>query len=160
MPNPKVTVGSLLDRLRGTLQLEEIEPGTGLDRAVGNAEVSSPGIVLAGYVKRFSSERLQVLGETEITYLASLAPADRKKILELFFSFPIPAVFVTKGQRLPAGLRETASAAGVPLIMTRLKTAEFYRRIKPVLEMEFAPTVSLHGSLADVFGVGVFFSGK
>jgi len=160
MPNQKVTVGSLLDRLRGTLQLEEIEPGMGLGRAVGNAEVSSPGIVLAGYVKRFSAERLQVLGETEITYLESLTAAERKKILELFFSFPIPAVFVTKGQRLPAGLKEIARAAGVPLITTRLKTAEFYRRIKPVLEMEFAPTVSLHGSLADVFGVGLFFTGK
>jgi len=160
MPNPRVTVGSLLDRLRDTLQLEEMEPGTGLDRAVGNAEVSSPGIVLAGYVKRFSAERLQVLGETEITYLTSLTPVERKKILELFFSFPIPAVFVTKGQRLPVGLKEAANAAGVPVIRTKLKTAEFYRRIKPVLEMEFAPTVSLHGSLADVFGVGLFFTGK
>src|SRR5881394_4097751 len=160
MPNPQVTVGSLLDRLRGTLQLEEIEPGTGLDRPVGNAEVSSPGIVLAGYVKRFSAERLQVLGETEITYLASLSTGERKKILELFFSFPIPAVFVTKGQRLPTGLKETAAATGVPLIRTKLKTAEFYRRIKPVLEMEFAPTIALHGSLADVFGVGLFFTGK
>jgi HPr kinase/phosphorylase len=101
-----------------------------------------------------------VLGETEVTYLASLASADRKRILELFFSFPIPAVFVTKGQRLPTGLKEIASAAGIPLIRTKLKTAEFYRRIKPVLEMEFAPTASLHGSLADVFGVGLFFTGK
>ena len=159
MPSPKVTVGQLLDRLRGTLQLEEIEPGTGLDRPVGNAEVSSPGIVLAGYVKRFSAERLQVLGETEITYLTSLDAQERKRILELFFSFPIPAVFVTKGQRLPVGLKEAASAAGIPLIRTKLKTAEFYRRIKPVLEMEFAPTATLHGSLADVFGVGLFFTG-
>jgi HPr kinase/phosphorylase len=159
MPSPKVTVGQLLDRLRGTLQLEEIEPGTGLDRPVGNAEVSSPGIVLAGYVKRFSAERLQVLGETEITYLMSLDTQERKRILELFFSFPIPAVFVTKGQRLPTGLKETASAAGIPLIRTKLKTAEFYRRIKPVLEMEFAATATLHGSLADVFGVGLFFTG-
>jgi HPr kinase/phosphorylase len=159
MPSPKVTVGQLLDRLRGTLQLEEIEPGTGLDRPVGNAEVSSPGIVLAGYVKRFSAERLQVLGETEITYLMSLDAQERKRILELFFSFPIPAVFVTKGQRLPPGLKETASAAGIPLVRTNLKTAEFYRRIKPVLELEFAPTATLHGSLADVFGVGLFFTG-
>ena len=159
MPAPKVTVGQLLDRLRGTLQLEEIEPGMGLDRAIGNPEVSSPGLVLAGYVERFSAERLQVLGETEITYLGSLSAADRKKILELFFSFPIPAVFVTKGQKLPGGLKDISAAAGVPLILTSLKTAEFYRRIKPVLEMEFAPTVSLHGSLADVFGVGLFFTG-
>ncbi len=160
MVSRKVTVAQLLDRLRGTLQLEEIDPGTGLDRIVENAEVSSPGLVLAGYVERFSAGRLQVLGETEITYLASLAVAQRKKILELFCSFPIPAVFITKGQRLPAGLRETASEAEIPLIRTKLKTAEFYRRIKPVLEMEFAPTVSLHGSLADVFGVGLFFAGK
>jgi HPr kinase/phosphorylase len=156
----QVTVGQLLDRLRGTLQLEEMQPGLGVERVVGNAEVSSPGLVLAGYVERFSAERLQVLGETEITYLSSLSVEKRKKILELFFSFPIPAVFVTKGQRLPVGLREAADASGVPLIRTKLKTAEFYRRIKPVLEMEFAPTVSLHGSLADVFGVGLFFSGK
>ena len=160
MPPVKVTVGQLLDRLRSSLQLEEIEPGTGHDRSVGNAEVSSPGLVLAGYVKRFSAERLQVLGETEITYLASLNPSARREILDLFFSFPIPAVFITKGQRLPLGLKEFAANAGVPLIRTRLKTAEFYRRIKPVLEMEFAPTVSLHGSLADVFGVGLFFTGK
>jgi len=157
---PRVTVGQLLERLRAPLQLEEIEPGTGHDRAVGNAEVSGPGLVLAGYVKRFSAERLQVLGETEITYLSSLPSPERKQILELFFSFPIPAVFVTKGQRLPNGLREIASEAGIPVIRSKLKTAEFYRRIKPVLEMEFAPTVSLHGSLADVFGVGLFFTGK
>ena len=160
MPQAKVTVGQLLDRLRGSLQLEEIEPGTGHDRSVGNAEVSSPGLVLAGYVKRFSAQRLQVLGETEITYLASLNPSARREVLDLFFSFPIPAVFITKGQRLPLGLKEVAANAGVPLIRTKLKTAEFYRRIKPVLEMEFAPTVSLHGSLADVFGVGLFFTGK
>jgi HPr kinase/phosphorylase len=160
MPAPKVTVGQLLDRLRASLQLEEMAPGSGRDRIVGNPEVSSPGLVLAGYVKRFSAERLQVLGETEITYLQSLSAVDRKKVLELFFSFPIPAVFVTKGQRLPAGLKEFASASGVPLIRTKLKTAEFYRRIKPVLEMEFAPTVTLHGSLTDVFGVGLFFTGK
>ena len=160
MPPVKVTVGLLLDRLRNSLQLEEIEPGSGHDRSVGNPEVSSPGLALAGYVKRFSAERLQVFGETEITYLASLDPSARRELLDQFFSFPIPAVFITKGQRLPLGLKEFAKNAGVPLIRTKLKTAEFYRRIKPVLEMEFAPTVSLHGSLADVFGVGLFFTGK
>ncbi|MBA3466749.1 MAG: HPr(Ser) kinase/phosphatase [Gemmatimonadaceae bacterium] len=160
LKTPTLTVGQLLERLRGTLQLEELEPGVGLDRPVGNAEVSSPGLVLAGYVERFAAERLQVLGETEITYLASLAVAERRRILDLFFSFPIPAVFVTKGQRLPSGLRVSASAGGVPVIRTKLKTAEFYRRVKPVLELEFAPTTSLHGSLADVFGVGLFFTGQ
>jgi len=144
----------------GPLAMSSAVTAPGLQRIATSHSTSPPGLVLAGYVKRFSAQRLQVLGETEITYLASLNPSARREILDLFFSFPIPAVFITKGQRLPLGLKEFAANAGVPLIRTKLKTAEFYRRIKPVLEMEFAPTVSLHGSLADVFGVGLFFTGK
>jgi HPr kinase/phosphorylase len=131
-----------------------------MDREVPSAEISSPGLVLAGYVERFMPTRLQVLGETEITYLASLNPTERKRILDLFFSFKLPGVFVSKGQRLPGGLKESAAASGTALMRTKLKTAEFYRRVKPVLETEFAPTATLHGSLADVFGVGLFFTGK
>jgi len=157
---PRVTVGQLLERLRAPLQLEEIEPGTGHDRAVGNAEVSGPGLVLAGYVKRFSAERLQVLGETEITYLKSLEPDVRRRNLERFFSFPIPCVFITKGQEPGPDLCDLAAASDVALIRSRLKTNEFYNRLKPWLEEEFAPTTNVHGSLADVFGVGLLFVGR
>lgn len=155
----KISIAQLFDRLKESLQLEDIGNGIGMEREVPSAEVSSPGLVLAGYVERFSPTRLQVLGETEITYLASLTAAERRRILELFFSFKIPGVIVSKGQRLPAGLKEIAAASGTALMRTKLKTAEFYRRIKPVLETEFAPTTTLHGSLADVFGVGLFFTG-
>ncbi len=156
----KITIAQLYDRLQDSLQLEDIGNGIGMDRVVPSADISSPGLVLAGYVERFSPTRLQVLGETEITYLASLSASERKRILELFFSFKIPGVIVSKGQRLPAGLKECAAASGTALMRTKLKTAEFYRRIKPVLETEFAPTTTLHGSLADIFGVGLFFTGK
>jgi HPr kinase/phosphorylase len=157
--NP-VTVRQLLERSGASLQLEDLGEGRGLDRVIPGAEVSSPGLALAGYVDRFVGERLQILGETEITYLASLDAAHRKAILESFFNFPLPAVIVTKGQELPEGLAEAAAKTGVPLLRTRFKTAEFYRRVKPVLESEFAPTMTLHGSLADVFGVGLFFTGR
>ena len=140
--------------------LQDMGGGVGFDRAVPNADISSPGLALAGYVGRFVADRLQVLGETEVTYLNSLDAARRREILALFFSFPLPGVFVTKGQRLPEGLAEGAKEAGVALLRTTLKTADFYRAIKPVLEELFAPTSTLHGSLADVFGVGLFFTGQ
>jgi HPr kinase/phosphorylase len=85
---------------------------------------------------------------------------ERRSILGTFFSFPIPAVFITKGQQPPPEMVELAGAAGVPIIGSRLKTNEFYTRIKPWLEEEFAPTTTLHGSLADVFGVGLLFVGR
>ena len=155
-----LTVGQFLDRAGESLSLADIGGGIGLERVIPNSDVSSPGLALAGYVDRFVAERLQVLGETEITYLTSLADAERSRILSGFFGFDMPAVIVTKGQDPPGGLREAAAASRVPLLRTNLKTAEFYRRIKPVLEEEFAETTTLHGSLADVFGVGLFFTGK
>ena len=154
------TVARLFERMEDILQLERIGKPVALDREIKGPEVSSPGLVLAGYVERFPVHRLQVLGETEITYLASLPDADRVRILTLFFSYPVPCVFITKNQELPLGLAEGAGAAGVPLLRTKLKTNEFYRRIKPVLEEVFAPTTTLHGSLADVYGVGLLFIGK
>jgi HPr kinase/phosphorylase len=157
---PKLTVGRLIERMRETLELEHDAATDGLDRAIENPNVSSPGLVLAGYIDRFPARRLQVLGETEITYLKSLDPAVRRQHLETFFSFPIPCVFVTKAQEPGADLRELAAAAGVAVLRSRLKTNEFYSRIKPWLEEEFAPTMNLHGSLSDIFGVGLLFVGR
>lgn len=156
---PKLTVGRLLERIAEPLQLEHFRETNGLDRLIENPDVSSPGLALAGYVKRFPAERLQVLGETEVTYLKSLDTPTRRAHLETFFSFPIPCVFITKYQDPTADLLELAAKAGVGVIRTRLKTNEFYTRLKPWLEEEFAPTTNLHGSLADVFGVGLLFVG-
>ena len=155
----KLTVGRLVERLRDVLALEPFD-SNGLDRDITSSNVSSPGLVLAGYVERFPAHRLQVFGETEISYLTSRPDDERRKILGTFFSFPIPAVFVTKGQRPPVEMIEFAATAGVPIIGSRLKTNEFFTRIKPWLEEEFAPTTTLHGSLCDVFGVGLLFIGR
>jgi len=156
----KLTVGRLIERMRETLELEHDAATDGLDRLIESPNVSSPGLVLAGYFDRFPSRRLQVLGETEITYLKSLDPEVRRQHLTTFFSFKIPCVFVTKGQTPGDDLRALAAAAGVAVICSRLKTNEFYTRIKPWLEEEFAPTTNLHGSLSDIFGVGLLFVGR
>lgn len=154
------TVGELYERLAAPLRLEDLGGGVGMDRVVPGPDISSPGLALAGYVGRFVSDRLQVLGETEVTYLNSLPEERRREVIDLFCSFHLPVVFITKGQEPPQGLLDAALAAGTPLISTALKTADFYRGIKPVLEDLFAPSATLHGSLADVYGVGLFFTGR
>jgi HPr kinase/phosphorylase len=156
----KTTVREIFELLRTELLLEAIGKDRGMDRAAESTELASPGLVLAGYVGRFPAARLQVLGETEISYLKSLAPDARKGVLERYFSFPIPCVFVTKAQQLPGGLLEIAESNGVPTFRSALRTADFYRIAKPILEAHLAPSETLHGSLADVFGVGLLFVGR
>ena len=157
---PNLTMRHFLDRLRDVAGLTQVEGTDGLDRPIRSPNISSPGLVLAGYVERFPANRIQVLGETEITYLASLSSADRRKILKTFFAFPIPGAVITKGQRPSTEMVEEAIAAGVSLLVTTLKTNDFYSKAKPWLEEEFAPTTNLHGSLADVFGVGLLMVGR
>ena len=154
-----VTVGKLIERLKAPLQLEQLGGTDGHEREIENPDVSSPGLALAGYVGRFTAQRVQILGETEITYLSTLSESERRRILMQFFAFPIPCVFITKGLEAVTPLVDLAVAANVPVLRSPLKTAEVYRRLKPVMEELFAPSSTLHGSLADVFGVGVLFTG-
>ena len=156
----QIKIRDLLARKGDPLELEPLTGDAGLDRVIPNPEASSPGLVLAGFTARFVGDRLHVLGETEISYLNSLAPERRRAALETFFSFDLPGVVVTKGQDPPPELLELARGKGVAVIRTRLKTAEFFRRLRPFLDAVFAAATTVHGSLADVFGVGLLFTGR
>lgn len=155
----KLTVDELLRAKKESLALELLTDGRGLVREITNPDISSPGLVLTGYSERFPSERVQVLGETEVSFLESLADDRRRTAIEAFLSFDIPVIFITKGQEAPEPLIEVANQVGTPVVLSGLKTSEFYTRIKPFLEERFAPTTTMHGSLADVYGVGLLFVG-
>ena len=155
-----LTVSDLVAQKGGVLQLEILTGDVGLDRPIRVPQVSSPGLVLAGYLKRFPAKRVHVLGETEVEYLRSLSVEDRRKSWEGLINFDLPCIFVTKGQRLPKELAPMAKQRGIPLLRSKLSTAEFYQRLTPYLAEIFAPRTKIHGSLADVFGVGLLFMGR
>ncbi len=156
----ELTVQDLLDRKEESLELSLVAGASGVDRVIPGPETGSPGLVLTGYTERFPEGRIQVLGETEITYLRSRTDEERARSVELLLGFDIPVLFVTKGLEPPVELVEEADEVGIPLVVTGLKTGEFFRRIKPYLEQAFAPRTSIHGSLADVYGVGLLFVGR
>ena len=156
----KLSVEELYNRKRQALELELLTPHCSLRRDVASATVSSPGLVLAGFTDRFLRGRLQVLGETEIRYLQSLDPQRQREVIEAFIKLQMPAVFVTKQLDVPPALITVAEEEGVPVLRSRLKTADFYRRLQPFLADQFAPMTTAHGSLADVYGVGLLFVGR
>lgn len=155
-----LTVNDLVGRKHDVLQLEVLTGDVGLDHVISVPEVSSPGLVLAGFTQRFLSKRMHVLGETEVEYLRSLSDDDRRTKWAAFISFDLPCVFVTKGQQFPDDLIDAARDQGIPVLRSKLSTSEFYRRLTPYMAEVFAPATKLHGSLADVYGVGLLFVGR
>ncbi|HSH75210.1 MAG TPA: hypothetical protein VLA09_05985, partial [Longimicrobiales bacterium] len=117
------------------MELELLNAGVGLDRATDDPDVTSPGLALAGHTGRVPSGRMWVFGETEMTYLATLAEQDARGRLNALFSFGVPAAFVTKGQAVPDFFLAVATSHGVPVLRSGKTTKEFYRRLKPYLEV-------------------------
>lgn len=155
-----LTVEEFYDTKRESLGLELLTDPASLSRVIESPTVSNPGLVLAGYTDRFPGGRIQVLGETEIDFLRSITSDELHGALTSFFTLDMPAVIVTKGQDVPPLVVELANRHGVPVIRTRLKTGEFYRRVQPYLEERLAPSTVMHGSMADVYGVGLLFIGR
>jgi HPr kinase/phosphorylase len=153
-------IQEILDVKRETLRLELLTPEVSLERTARDPDVSSPGLALAGFRGRVTEGRMWVFGQTEMEYVASLDPGEARERLDMLFSYDVPAVFVSKGQEVPPFFLEAAVRAGIPVIRSHESTKDFYRRIKPYLEAQLAPASNLHGSLADVYGVGLLFVGE
>ena len=101
-------VRDLLERKRDVLSLELLTDEEGLDRPIPSPDVSSPGLALAGYTERFVSDRIQVLGETEIAFLSSLPDDECSRALDGVLACEVPCLIITKGQDPPEALTRAA----------------------------------------------------
>jgi HPr kinase/phosphorylase len=157
---PKLTVEALYEDKRQSLALELLND-VDLDRPIEDPSLSSPGLVLSGYDGRVVPGRLQIMGETEVAFLRSRSNhSELEAALDRLFSIHMPAVVVTKNLDVASEFLDAALRHGVPVLRTSLKTGDFYRRIQPYLEGMFAPTTTVHGSMADVYGVGLLIVGR
>jgi HPr kinase/phosphorylase len=130
-----------------------------LQSEIINNEVSRPGLVLCGFTKLFAYDRTLIFGETEIVYLENLTGEELKNNIETLCSFDIPCMVISKGLEPPKMLIEVANRCGHPILGTTLGTQKFHRLLASYLEQYFAPQTFIHGTLADVYGVGLLYTG-
>jgi HPr kinase/phosphorylase len=156
---PMLTVRSLLDESSG-LRLVLLAGEGGLGRRISNQRIQKPGLALAGYVKQVHPERVQILGSTEISYLQTLDEENARRSVESFMSLDPACIIVTKGLDVPQVLLESAEKMGVPLLRTPIVSSTAIDAIQKHLELQLAPTASIHAVLMDVLGVGVLLLGK
>ncbi|MGB0651292.1 MAG: HPr(Ser) kinase/phosphatase [Rhodothermales bacterium] len=128
-------------------------------KLIVESNLHRPGMALAGYLDLFTHQRVQVLGNTECRFLAGLEEADRVRAFNNLLKFPIPCIICTEGNQLDEKLLSLASNAGVPVYVTEVPSTKFMFLLRDFLEDQFAPQQSLHGSLVDVYGIGLLIIG-
>ncbi len=155
----KLSVRDFFCRYGKDLQLALHSPEEDLNTNIAESGIHRPGLAMAGYTKVYSSEQIQVVGHTEWNYLESLGTAGRVKVFESLSVFKAPMWVVTHAQMPHPELRAMCSKLHIPLFSTTLHTYEFNKIAQRILEEFFAPHAIIHGSLVDVYGIGMLFVG-
>lgn len=155
-----VSVGEFLNRHRESLGLSLQGPATGLNRPISEPAVNRPGLALAGFFTYFARKRIQVLGNSEMSYLRKLTPAMAAVRFRRVCEKDIPCVVVARGTELPAELLEVATSHQVPVLGTDQVTFKFQNHATILLENDFAPSTTVHGCMVDIRGIGILITGK
>ena len=138
------------------LVTESVQSGADITRA----DTCRPGLLLAGFERGFAADSIQILGEPELAYLGSLGAAERAAALDRLCAPTVPCVVVAGGLAAPPELVSLARKRGVPVLASDAEPSRLALDIASYLDELLAPGVAIHGTLVDVYGVGLLFTGK
>ena len=158
---PTITVEKLTEARKQDLELTLLTSNeSGLKKVINNPELHRPGLALAGFFERFANKRVQILGETEVTYITRLSPDKLGEVSKQLFKHDVPLVIISKGIVPPSDFLDAANKSGTCVFSSRLTTADLSTKLSAYLDHTFAPSIMMHASLVDVYGVGLLYTGK
>ncbi len=156
-----ITVGTFLQEKNEELKLELLAGVEGLQRPIKVSEVNRPGLALTGYFENFPSERIQIIGTSEYTYLSSLPQEKQKEVLEKVLSLPdVPCFILARGLEPLPEMQKAHQKFRVPLLGTSLTTSQLMGELIFYLEDKMSPSTNVHGVLVSVYGLGVLIMGN
>ena len=156
----KISVKYFFENTSKLFHLKSFTGELGFDRFITQQNLHRPGLALAGFVKLFSYDRVQVFGNTEISYLNSLTIDKRTEIFNTIFEFEIPCIVLANSVIPYPELLEIANKNQIPIFGSELPTTKISYLIVDYLDDIFANKLTVHSSFVDVYGVGMMFVGK
>lgn len=153
---PKTTIEDLVRRF----DLEVLFGSEGLEKEVRVSDLSRPGLEMAGYFTYYPSDRIQLLGKTELTFFHGLTAGERRERMDKLCRAETPCICITRGYEPPPELVEPATELNIPVLRTDLSTTKFASKLTGYLESVLAPATTMHGVLVDVYGVGILLAGS
>ncbi len=156
----EIEVKTLLEEGRKTLKLTLIAGKEGLKRKIGVVDISRPGLALAGYTGFFMKERIQIFGKTETFFLKRFDAPARRLALTNIIKFLPPCIIMTEGMEPFLEMKEECDKHKVPLLVTQISTTPFIHGLTEYLDSKLAPEICIHGTLVDVYGVGLLITGE
>lgn len=141
------------------LSLTELSPSTRKEWDIRTTDLNRPGMQFCGFYEYFAFERPQVIGKVEMTYLDAMEPQARQEMLKKYFSYNLPCVVICRGLKPPQDLLDIAREHDIAVYQSNVVTTKFTFNAINYLNDCLALSVTRHGVLVDVHGVGVLLTG-
>ncbi len=154
-----ITVGQFFDHDADSLRLKLVGSDVGMPRKIQEPSTNRPGLALADFFDYFAYKRIQVLGNSELSYLDQLGDDTRRDRFTKLCSTDIPCIVVARGRQVPSDLVAIANAAGISVFQTSMITMKFINQATLRLDWAFSPATTMHGCMVDVQGIGVMIVG-
>lgn len=153
--------GAKLSRIANAMELTNYTISIDLDeRVVTTADINRPALQLYGFYEDFEKNRIQLVGNVEMSYLDKKTPEEREKAWEKLLSHEIPCVIFCRGYEPEDSVLRIAQKYGVPLLGTKRGTSSFMSELIYELADALAPSMTIHGVLVDVYGEGLLIMGE
>ncbi len=150
-----------LSNIIAKFELKNLTPDIDVNEInVTSTDINRPALQLTGFFDHFPTDRVQVIGYVEHTYLLRLDEGRRRYIYEEILGAKIPCMIFCRDLMPDNDLIEIANSKGVPILVTNQTTSSFMAEIIRWLNVELAPCISIHGVLVDVYGEGVLIMGE
>ena len=130
------------------------------NKQIVTPQINRPALQLTGYFDHFDAERIQIIGYVEYTYLEHLTREQKLPIYEKLLSYKIPCLVYTTRTVPDQDMINLAGEYNIPIFVTQRSTSAFMAEVIRWLNVEMAPSITIHGVLVDVFGEGVLIMGE
>ncbi|HBC76267.1 MAG: hypothetical protein A2008_13865 [Candidatus Wallbacteria bacterium GWC2_49_35] len=142
------------------LKLTVVSGGQHLDGTIVSAEVTKPGLELAGYYKNLTFDRIMIFGKNEISYLENISYDLRFMRLHELFLYHVPCIILTDSVKRFDDLISVADSFSIPVLYTDDHCNRFLVSLSNYLETKFAPKKIMHGTLLEIYNMGVLIRGE
>ena len=155
-----IGVNLFYEKFKSYLKLSLVAGDEGLKKVIKEKSINRPGIALSGFLESFAARRIQLFGAGEMAYMKTLSHADQEDILLKFAEREIPCIVVSRDLEPTRIMIEVANRYDIALFRTPMSSKDIVTTATVLLEYEFAPTVTEHGTMLDIKGIGTFLRGK
>ncbi len=131
-----------------------------LNNRIEVSDLSRPAIELTGYFDFYPKKRVQLFGETEISFIKRMTRDEKIIIFKRMCQPETPAFLISRGQDAPEELIEVATKYEIPVLSSHRTTTRLSANVTNFLEEHLSERISQHGVFLDIYGMGVLIIGE